>query len=148
MIGLNYLGCLFLGLMYEEDAFWTLCATIEDIRPADYFSPSPRTLGLCEHQDEIVCTTSFSNGCGQLGGYHLDVHILDGVVREVFPELKNSSSAQYVTVRTVWMRSQVKAMTVANAGDHHWLGPSRGSARSHLHWHFFIRGFPRTFPID
>mmetsp|Transcript_751 Transcript_751/g.1100 ORF Transcript_751/g.1100 Transcript_751/m.1100 type:complete len:1238 (-) Transcript_751:661-4374(-) len=64
--GMNYLGCMFLGLMQEEDAFWTLCAVIEDLRTPDYFSASPRTLG----------------------GYHLDAHILDGVVQEVFSELK------------------------------------------------------------
>ncbi|GAB5370352.1 hypothetical protein AAMO2058_001485300 [Amorphochlora amoebiformis] len=64
--GMNYIACLFLGMMREEDAFWTMCAVVEDLRPHDYYSPSPRTLG----------------------GYHLDARILDAVVKEVFPTLK------------------------------------------------------------
>eukprot|EP00467_Chlorarachnion_reptans_P007688 CAMPEP_0114512038 /NCGR_PEP_ID=MMETSP0109-20121206/14743_1 /TAXON_ID=29199 /ORGANISM="Chlorarachnion reptans, Strain CCCM449" /LENGTH=787 /DNA_ID=CAMNT_0001691657 /DNA_START=59 /DNA_END=2422 /DNA_ORIENTATION=- len=70
--GMNYLGCMLLGLMAEEDAFWTLCAVIEELRPQDYYSPSPRTLG----------------------GYHLDAHILDGVVCEVFPDLRRPNDGR------------------------------------------------------
>jgi len=69
--GMNYLGCMLLGLMKEEEAFWVLCSLIEDLRPHDYFSPQPRTLG----------------------GYHLDAHILDGIVQDIFPELIHDASS-------------------------------------------------------
>mmetsp|Transcript_19418 Transcript_19418/g.28996 ORF Transcript_19418/g.28996 Transcript_19418/m.28996 type:complete len:849 (+) Transcript_19418:487-3033(+) len=64
--GMNYLACLLLGVMQEEDAFWCLCAIIEDLRLRDYYSPTPRVLG----------------------GYHLDSRILDSLVMESFPDLK------------------------------------------------------------
>lgn len=39
--GMNYVMALLLCFMKEEDAFWTICTVVEDIRPVDFYSRSP-----------------------------------------------------------------------------------------------------------
>mmetsp|Transcript_18804 Transcript_18804/g.35490 ORF Transcript_18804/g.35490 Transcript_18804/m.35490 type:complete len:350 (-) Transcript_18804:396-1445(-) len=38
--GMNYVVCMLLGLMNEEDAFWTFCCLVEELRPKNYYDHS------------------------------------------------------------------------------------------------------------
>jgi len=50
--GMNFIALILCCVLEEEDAFWTFCAMMENIRPIDYYSRPPVTLN--GHQVEAL----------------------------------------------------------------------------------------------
>ncbi len=51
--GMGMIVATYLLLMEEEDAFWMMVATVEDLLPSSYYSPS--LIGVQADQVDCVC---------------------------------------------------------------------------------------------
>lgn len=73
--GMNFVALLLVTVMNEEQAFWTFCTAVEDLRLRDYYSPMP----------------------APLNGFQTDHAVLAALVVHVFPRVVQAIGADQLS---------------------------------------------------
>lgn len=103
--GMNYLVAVLQWCMSEEDAFWTLCTLIEDLRPPDFYSRDPALpMNGFEVEKRVVSMLvqdRLPKFCKMLGGQQgFDMLVQLTCTKYLIPMMVNAVSAR--TMLFVW----------------------------------------------